>query len=111
MRIMLKKFAFLIALFTSCVFTFAQEAPKAPAAKTPATKPAAVDPGKPTDSIAKRGERAGKFMEMHESFLARIKSGKPIDVLFMGDSITAGWSTRGKALFAQKYEPMNAANF
>lgn len=49
-----------------------------------------------------------RFFELHESFLARGKSG-PIGVLFLGDSITEGW---GKAphvweKYFGQYQPAN----
>jgi lysophospholipase L1-like esterase len=46
----------------------------------------------------------------HASFLARIQQG-PIDVLFLGDSITDFWNTRGSAVWDQYYGKLNAANF
>jgi lysophospholipase L1-like esterase len=51
------------------------------------------------------------FLKAHESFLARIKEG-PVGVLFLGDSITAGWHTRGADVWKErfqneKYQPAN----
>jgi lysophospholipase L1-like esterase len=57
-----------------------------PAAAAPAYNPARDDPSAP---VAKAGNK--RFLELHEKFLARGKAG-PIGVLFLGDSITEGWS-------------------
>ena len=46
----------------------------------------------------------------HEGFVAQTKSGG-IDLLFMGDSITDGWRTRGSNVWHKFYEPRHAANF
>jgi lysophospholipase L1-like esterase len=79
-------------------------------AQTPAPVPAtAVVPPAPVDAsaaIPKTGN--ARFFELHESFLARGKSG-PIGVLFLGDSITEGW---GKAPhiwehYFGSYQPAN----
>jgi beta-glucosidase len=50
----------------------------------------------------------GRFRKMHESFLARGKSG-PIDLLFIGDSITAGWTKAPHVWehYFGKYQPAN----
>jgi lysophospholipase L1-like esterase len=50
------------------------------------------------------------WMEKHQQFVVQaIKGG--IDVLFVGDSITAGWAGAGKAAWAKHFEPLKAANF
>lgn len=46
----------------------------------------------------------------HESFVATAKAGG-VDVLFLGDSITAGWAGNGKAAWKEHFEPLKAANF
>lgn len=51
----------------------------------------------------------GLFLKMHESFLARGKAG-PIGVLFLGDSITFGW-TRAPDVWKQYYARYDPANF
>jgi beta-glucosidase len=53
---------------------------------------------------------SGRFLQMHQKFLDRAKQGN-IDLLFLGDSITEGWSTRGKEVWARTYEKYNPANF
>jgi lysophospholipase L1-like esterase len=46
----------------------------------------------------------------HDSFNA-IASQGGIDLLFLGDSITDGWNRQGKQIWAERYEPLKAANF
>ncbi len=46
----------------------------------------------------------------HTNFLARAKQGN-IDLLFVGDSITDFWNTRGKPVWDQYYGNLNAADF
>jgi beta-glucosidase len=49
-------------------------------------------------------------MRMHKANLERHKQG-PVDLLFIGDSITAGWLGRGKEIWEAKYAKLNTANF
>lgn len=92
----------LLALAASVAFTQAQ-APKAPAPKVDASAAIAK-----TDAA---GAPNAGFQKSHESFLARGKSG-PIGVLFIGDSITAGWAqpTR-KHIWETYYGKWQPANF
>jgi lysophospholipase L1-like esterase len=50
------------------------------------------------------------WMEWHDAFMTR-KSAGPIDLLFIGDSITQAWADEGKAVWDREYAPRNAANF
>ena len=50
------------------------------------------------------------WMVQHEGFSAKAKQGG-IDVVFLGDSITAGWNGAGKAIWAERFAPLKAANF
>lgn len=50
------------------------------------------------------------WQSLHEGFLKRGKAG-PVDLLFLGDSITQGWGAEGKAVWEKEYAPKNAANF
>lgn len=45
---------------------------------------------------------------LHRSFLERAREGR-IDLLFLGDSITQGWS--GNPIWKRHYQPRHAANF
>src|SRR5688572_23377381 len=46
------------------------------------------------------------FLKQHEAFLKRKE--QPIDLLFIGDSITAGWNGGGKEIWKERYAPLNA---
>ena len=72
-------------------------------AQTPVTAP------KPDASAAIEKKDTGGFRKMHESFLARGKSG-PINVLFLGDSITAGW-TKAPHVWEHYFGKLQPANF
>jgi lysophospholipase L1-like esterase len=75
-------------------------------AQTTATAPKT----KPDASAAiEKKDADGRFRKMHESFLARGKSG-PIGLLFIGDSITAGW-TKAPDVWKTHYEKYQPANF
>ncbi len=50
------------------------------------------------------------WLDRHNGFVARAHEGN-VDLLFIGDSITDGWRGRGKEVWAQRYEPLKAANF
>src|SRR4051812_30446390 len=63
--------------------------------------PRLADQGRGTDTA---------FIEKHESFVQRAKQGN-IDLLFLGDSITSGFSTRGRDIWQKYYGNLNAANF
>jgi lysophospholipase L1-like esterase len=76
------------------------------------TKPVAAAP-EPADVAApkmKNGQIEPTFEKMHESFLKRGKEGN-IGVLFLGDSITQGWSGNGKDVWKATYTKYDAANF
>lgn len=78
-------------------------------AQAPAPAPAA--PAAPVDASApiEKNDPSGRFRKMHESFLARGKEG-PIGVLFLGDSITQGW-TKAPHIWEAYYGKMQPANF
>lgn len=52
----------------------------------------------------------GKFLSRHESFLQRTHEG-PVNLLFIGDSITEGWAHRAPDIWKARYAPHQAANF
>ena len=58
---------------------------------------------------AKTGQINAGFAKSHESFVATAKKGEA-QVVFLGDSITAGWNGQ-KALFEKEYGQYKAANF
>lgn len=73
-----------------------------PAAQTTAAKPDA-------SAAIEKKDADGRFRKMHDSFLARGKAG-PIGVLFLGDSITAGW-TKAPHVWEHYYGKFQPANF
>jgi lysophospholipase L1-like esterase len=55
------------------------------------------------------GQVNAGFQKQHETFMKRKE--KPIGLLFIGDSITAGWGGSGKKVWAERYDKHQAANF
>ena len=84
-----------------------KEAPKKAAA------PAVKLPVQPADVAAPKlgndGQIQPAFAKAHESFVAIAKKGEA-QVVFLGDSITAGWNGQ-KDLFEKEYAQYKAANF
>jgi lysophospholipase L1-like esterase len=83
-----------VILFSS-VFSASAQAPVA-TPKPPRTPDSAVTPGR-------------ENLRRHAAFMDRIKAG-PVGLLFLGDSITDGWSKAGEYTFL-KFTPYNPANF
>ncbi|MGD0016901.1 MAG: platelet-activating factor acetylhydrolase IB subunit [Verrucomicrobiia bacterium] len=54
--------------------------------------------------------RDDKWVKRHEEFLEETKKGG-IDLLFLGDSITDFWRTKGSNVWNKCYAPRRAANF
>jgi lysophospholipase L1-like esterase len=81
--------------------------------KAPAKKPAAPAVKQPADVSAPKlgndGKPQANFVKSHESFVAVAKQGEA-KVVFLGDSITAGWNSQ-KALFEKEFGQYKAANF
>lgn len=75
------------------------------AAQTPA--PAA--PKADCSAAVEKVDPSGKFRRMHASFLERGKAG-PIGVLFLGDSITEGWS-KAPHVWERYFGKLQPANF
>ncbi len=50
------------------------------------------------------------WMSRHEGFVARAKKGN-VDILFMGDSITDNWRSKGSNVWNEYYAPRSAVNF
>ena len=71
----------------------------------------AVDqPPTPSNTAVAPEPRAGAWMKLHREFLDRASRGD-VGLLFLGDSITAGWNTAGQATWDRHYAPRRAANF
>lgn len=52
----------------------------------------------------------GESSKHHQEFIEIAKRGD-VDLLLLGDSITDGWRHNGRAIYAQNFEPLKAANF
>jgi lysophospholipase L1-like esterase len=132
------KFAALLVLMFVGSASALADAPVAPAATAPTTAPARVpltpeqraiiaadakvDAAAPAVKLDLAptlkggvpnpdfGKPSAGFIKQHESFLARGKQG-PIGVLFLGDSITAGWAGRGIKVWHERYDKYQPANF
>ncbi len=79
-------------------------------AQTPAAPPK-VDASAPIAKADAAGVPNAGFLKSHEAFLARGKSG-PIGVLFIGDSITAGWAQASRThIWEAYYGKWQPANF
>ncbi len=74
-----------------------------------AQQPAGTAPKVDASAAIEKKDTDGRFRKMHESFLARGKEG-PIGVLFLGDSITQGW-TKAPHVWEHFYSKWQPANF
>ncbi len=114
--------AWLIAGMLASTLVTAQDQPPKPAeAPTPiptaspapsadtTPAPAAKREVPPAASATIPAPRPGVWIKQHEAFLDRAKKG-PVDLLFLGDSITAGWRN-APAVWSRYYAPRQAANF
>src|SRR5215204_3349408 len=84
-----------------------------PQTTAPTTAPAAKpqDPTVPAIKYDKDGTTPNaSFMKNHEKFVEQAKKGG-VDLLFLGDSITAGWAKNGNEVWEERYAKLNAANF
>jgi lysophospholipase L1-like esterase len=96
----------LIALLIVCSSAIATAQTTAPATTRVAAQAADV----PAPKLGKDGKPNADFMAKHTKYIERAKEGN-IDLLFMGDSITAGWASKGKDVWQERYGNRNAANF
>ncbi|WP_345530887.1 GDSL-type esterase/lipase family protein [Viridibacterium curvum] len=76
-------------------------------APPPASSEAAPIPVRRLQAAEKRD--GGVFLRKHAAFLQRAQEG-PVDLLFLGDSITEGWG-KAPAVWQQHYGSLRAANF
>ena len=58
----------------------------------------------------KPAPRDANWVKRHEGFVEIAKKGG-VDFLLLGDSITDGWRGKGKAAYAEHFEPLKPANF
>lgn len=93
-------FRFSLALLLGLAGVAGQAYAQAPAA--PAAAPTTPETVVPVP-------RDGNWMKRHEAMNARVKQGD-VDLVFIGDSITAGWEGAGKEVWAKYYGPRKAVN-
>jgi beta-glucosidase len=100
-------------IFTVSVIALADQPTTIPMEQTPSTAQS-TEPSDIPHFKMKDGKPSEEFFEMHQSFLNR-KSAGPIDLLFLGDSITDFWRrpapAGGKEIWDQYFGKLNAANF
>ncbi len=63
----------------------------------------------PRTAVAPLWRDGGDWLQRHAAFAAQAKRGG-VDLLFVGDSITDAWRTRGQAVWAARYGRLHAAN-
>ena len=82
--------------------------PAEPAVKLPPLPPQPPDVAAP--KLAPDGKPNAGFMKSHENFVATAKKGEA-QLVFLGDSITAGWGGNGKEVWAKSFGAYKPANF
>ncbi len=93
----------LAALSSAVPAARAQDAPDMTAGPAPK--------GKPWEPAWGFWEKVPKaWQQTHQGMLKKRDKGG-INVVFLGDSITAGWGNAGKDVWAAEFEPLGAANF
>jgi lysophospholipase L1-like esterase len=83
------------------------------AAQSPAqTNSSAAPPGLSLGAacVPATRDKPANWMSRHEKFVAQAKRGG-IDILFLGDSITDNWRSKGLKVWNEYYAPRQAANF
>ncbi len=97
-------------VLSACLLLVLGHASAGPTNAPAATPPPRGEPDVAAMKLDKDGQPSQSFLDYHEAFLKRGKSG-PIDLLFIGDSITAGWASPGKEVWKKYYGGYQAANF
>jgi lysophospholipase L1-like esterase len=105
-----------LALAAMPLFLAGQAVPVATGPATGTTSAPASAPGRgaarPPVSATQPAAARGNNATRHNDFLQIARRGAGnIDVLFVGDSITDGWSTTGREVWDKNFEPLKAANF
>lgn len=106
----------LLVVFAAASFGQSAKVPPTPEQKMVLDKDSAI----PVDQAAVKienkttspnfGKPQESFMSKHQAFLER--RSQPMDILFIGDSITAGWESKGAAVWKKYFaDPYNAADF
>ena len=91
--------------------TIVKPATATPAAQaTPSVKLPPQAPDVPAPKLGLDGQPNAGFMAAHERFVKIAGEGKA-QLLFLGDSITAGWGGNGKAIWTQTFAEWEPVNF
>jgi lysophospholipase L1-like esterase len=102
-----------LLLFVTLAVHAQTAAPAKPAAPKPIV-PKVVLPPQPPDVAAPKMGPDGKpqalFVAAHERFVAQAKMGEG-QLVFLGDSITAGWAGNGKEVWAKAFGAFKPLNF
>ncbi len=99
---------FALALVATPAVAPAQDKPETKAQPAPEKK-ADDKIEMPVNSALVPQPRPGAWAKRHEAFLEQARKGD-VDLLFLGDSITAGWGGAAP-IWARSYAPRKAANF
>jgi lysophospholipase L1-like esterase len=85
--------------------------PAAQPSSQPAVRPAPAAQPKPTvnTAVVPVPREDGGWKERHELINSRVKQG-PVDVVFIGDSITQGWEGAGKDAWEKHFAKLHPAN-
>lgn len=87
------------------------QTPAAPAKPAvPAVKLPPQPPDVPAQKLGPDGKVNAGFAASHERFVGIAKEGK-VQLVFLGDSITAGWAGSGKEVWAKSFGAYIPANF
>jgi lysophospholipase L1-like esterase len=96
--------AFVLTIQGQPVPTNAVSAPAKAAVRVPPQAPDVAAP-----KLGRDGQPDPRFIQTHEKFVAAAKAGN-VDLLFLGDSITAGWSGH-KDIWTNAFGAFRPANF
>jgi lysophospholipase L1-like esterase len=90
-----------------------QSASPAPTTPPPAPTSPSAPPAEPTSATRADNTRYRNNPALLSECQARLDAfdGKPCSIIFIGDSITAGWLGSGHAIWQAKYEPLHALDF
>lgn len=101
-----------LAFSTLLLITAAVQAQTAAPAKpaAPAVKLPPQAPDVPAQKFGPDGKVNPGFAASHERFVSIAKEGKA-QLVFLGDSITAGWAGAGKEVWAKAFSAYTPANF
>jgi lysophospholipase L1-like esterase len=92
--------------FSFAVITSALAQTNLPATNAVAAEPLAAQMNTATNPVP----RDPKWVTRHESFLRDASNAAPVELVFLGDSITDGWRNRGSNVWNQAYAPRHPLN-